>query len=498
MNRKFNLIDEPWIPIEGVGCVGLRQLFMDSNLRALHGTPTEKIAITKFLLAVVQAAWTPEDDQEWQSGGMQELCKQCLAYLETWHHTFDLYGEKPFLQMPMVKKSELKHYGDVMTEVATGNTTCLTQYHMVRPLKDPQKVLILLIQMSLALGGKKVDNSVVLSPGYVGKNNDKGKPSSGKPGPAIAYMGLLHSFAMGKDIQETLWLNVLTQENIGEIGLFPGGVGTAPWESMPKGEDCPVARALKGSLMGRLLPLCRFCFLSDDGLHLTEGLQHHDYKDGMFDPSITISYTGKKVRVIWTDPERRPWRRLPAMLGFISQSHGTSHCFQLKYSLAKASRVSDRLGIWSGGLKVSSNAGEQYVTGKDGALESLLFLPVEETTQALWFEHYTLQLAALEKLSQGLYTCVNLYFREFKDDRCTDHAAKALHTFWQLCEQQAQQLIDVCDEHEAMSALRMYFSRCVYHIYDLSCPHQTAKQLCFWAKHRPNIAYYLKKEKEVA
>lgn len=489
MENRFNLIDEPWIPVADTGVVSLRQLFSEKSYRALGGTPIEKIAITKLLLAIAQAAYTPKDDEEWLKIGSDGLSLRCLEYLSKWYDAFYLYGDKPFLQMPEITKAEVKSFGTVMADVATGNTTCLTQYHTEKTLDDGQKALLLLSQMNFALGGKKTDNKIILSLGYGGKTNPKGKPTTGKPGPSLGHMGLLHSFAVGTYLQETLWLNLLTQENIAEIGLYSNGVGQAPWEKMPQGEDCTTATLLKNSLMGRLVSLCRFCLLTNNGLHLTEGINHLSHKEGLFDPSITTKLVGKELKVIWTDPERRPWRQLPALLSFIDQINADGNCFQLKYSLTKANQVADEFGVWSGGIRVSSNAGEQYVSGKDDVVESILFLP-KDSTQELWFDCYTKQMTALDTLAKRLYGSVNHYFKSLNKEG-KDQASNATLMFWQLCERESQQLLYDCDDALAMTSLRQYFARYIQQTYNCFCPHQTARQLDAWAKSRPSVADYL-------
>ena len=146
--------------------------------------------------------------------------------------------------------------------------------------------------MGFGLGGKKTDNSVVLSKGYA-----KGK--SAKPGPSVCHMGLLHSFLLGDSILETVWLNLLTRDIIADTRQWEEGIGTAPWEKMPEGEDCPTARALKASLMGRLVPLSRFCLLREDGLHYTEGIVHPDYQERMVDPSAAADKAKAKVKMLW-------------------------------------------------------------------------------------------------------------------------------------------------------------------------------------------------------
>ena len=60
--RRFNLVDENWIPVAGEGLVSLRRVFTDHNLMALGGNPVEKIALTKLLLAIAQTAYTPKND----------------------------------------------------------------------------------------------------------------------------------------------------------------------------------------------------------------------------------------------------------------------------------------------------------------------------------------------------------------------------------------------------------------------------------------------------
>ena len=99
MENRFNLIDEPWIPVAEVGKVSLHQIFSRKDYRALSGTPIQKIALLKLLLAIVQAAWTPKDDSAWSAMSTAELSELCVKYLEKWRDRFFLYGDRPFLQM---------------------------------------------------------------------------------------------------------------------------------------------------------------------------------------------------------------------------------------------------------------------------------------------------------------------------------------------------------------------------------------------------------------
>lgn len=489
MENRFNLIDEAWIPVVDIGRVGLRDIFTHPEYRMPGGNPVQKIAIIKLLLAIAQAAATPADEREWRQLGWQGMANKVCAYLEQWHHCFCLYGQQPFLQMPAIAATKKKPFSTVLPDVATGNTTVLTQSQWEKSLDDADKALLLLTQMGLALGGKKTDNSVVLSPGY------QGKSAAGKPGPAVAYLGLLHNYCLGSTLLKSIWFNLFTQAEINQLTLYPGGLGVAPWERMPQGEECEVARQLKRSLMGRLIPLCRFCLLGEDDLHYSEGIAHGSHKEGSYDPSIAVNPAGKEIKARWVDPERRPWRELTGLLSFIVCGDGQYECIQLRLSLPKACQQEDPIAIWSGGLRVSNNAGEQYVSGSDDMVDSLCWLYPGQLGE-IWFNHLKKEMDALDKLGTSLYRSVMGYFKALLAEGGEQYARKASHLFWQLCERECQALLNNCDKPAIRQQLRRQFARYASQVFDQICPRQTARQMDAWARTKPNFAACLKKESE--
>jgi len=492
VENRFNLVDEPWIPVVDVGLVSLNAVFSQPEYRALGGNPVQKIALTKLLLAIAQAAATPQDDQQWQQWGIVGMNQRVLAYLEKWHDRFFLYGDRPFLQLPAIANAKIKSFGVVLPDVSTGNTTVLTQSQTEKLLSDADKAMVLVTLMGFALGGKKTDNHVILSPGYLGKTNDKGKASTGKPGPSVAYLGLLHTFCLGQVLQKTIWLNVFTVLDIQSLTQYTD-LGCPPWENMPVGEVCPVAMALTTSLMGCLVPLSRFCLLAEQGLHYSEGISYGGYKEGHYDPSITANLAGKEIKVTWVNPEKRPWRELTAMLGFIdtdAKSH--AECLQLRMALPKAKKNGERFAIWSGGLRVSSNAGEQFVSGSDDALESVSWIEANQVGQ-VWFEKFQSEMEVLDRVAKTLYGSVMGYFKELKIEG-GQYAAQASHQFWQLCERESQYLIDNCEKPELRHCLRYKFTGYAAQTFNQFCPQNTARQLETWAKCRPGFAVYLQQE----
>ena len=489
--NRFNLIDEPWIPVVGKGKVGLRQIFADESISALGGNPVEKIAVFKLLLAIAQSAITPKDETEWKSLGVKGLQELVSCYLDKWYDSFWLYGEKPFLQMPAIEKADVKSFGTVEMHVATGNTTVVTQIQTEKKdYSDAEKALLVLKLMGFAFGGKKTDNSVVLTKGYVGKSNEKGKPASGKPGPSLGFMGFLHSFFFVENIVGSVYLNLFTQET-DCLKYSLNGIGRAPWEFMPKGEDDEIAKALKDSYLGRLVPLNRFVLLETNGLHYSEGISHSGYNDGVADPSVAVDFSASKPKAIWTDPEKRPWRQLTSLLAFLDSSKGSSfECMQLK-SVYNRLIVADAFSVWSGGVRVSSNAGEQYLTGTDDFVESETQLSSRVFTEStIFFSNLSEQMSDLESISKSVYAAINRYYADLKVDG-KDFAAKASNQYWQECEGVFQRIVDTCsientDQYnQEMDKINAQIWQFVKQIYNQYCPNQSARQLEAWAKNFP-------------
>lgn len=509
--NRFNLIDEPWIPVVDVGRVSLKGIFSNPNLKALGGNPVQKIALTKLLLAIAQSAHTPEDDQAWLNLGANGLAKACLTYLEKWHDRFYLYGEKPFLQMPEIVKAAVQTYGAVLPEIATGNTTVHTQIQQEKILDDADKALLVLQLMGFGLGGK-ADNSIVLSQGYTGKLNPKGKPSVAVTGSWFGKkgkddLGLLHSFVIGTTLIKTVWMNLFSKEQIEQIKVFEKGIGVAPWESMPTGEDDDLAKNLKYSYMGRLIPVNWFVLLKElDGIHCSEGVAHEGYQSGVYDPSIAVRFTNDKSDALLTDPEKRPWRELTSLLSFIEQDSNNAFsydCLQLKFCLARGLHSEKNAGVWSGGLRASINSGKFFLSGSDDFVESNVFL-TQESVNSYWYENLSIEMKNLDEIASWLYSGVKKYFElqkvEFKK-KGANPALQAKFLFWQLCESRFQELILKCEkEHEEERiALRKVFAGFVNQAFENYCPKETARQLDAWAQAQPNLSKYLAQpNKEVA
>ena len=511
--NRFNLIDEPWIPIVDMGRVSLKDIFSHTHYRALGGNPVQKIALTKLLLAIAQAASTPKDDKDWAELGANGLAAKCLAYLDKWHECFWLYGEQPFLQMPdvinlitkrmQIKKTAAKKNTQVMEAEAeslpksfgTGfypdlpstNNTILSQTQVDRSLSDAEKAVFIVSLMNFALGGKRVEKGLTNFSGQV-----YGALHSAKAAPSLGnYVGYLHSFLMGNNLQTTLWLNLLTEEKINNLKYWMHGLGVPPWETMPKSEKCEVADKIKNSYMSCLIAMSRFVYLVDQGIYYLEGIQYPSHLEGWREPSISIDDSQIKIKLLWVDPHKKPWRELTSLLSFINANNQVgSDCQQIRFGLSRARQNNIDIGIWSGGLKVRANSGDQSVKQDDDFVESLIILPNEDFGES-WFVNLQFEMTELDQLSSIVYSATLNYFKS-QQMKAKGQAGLASNLFWQLCERKFQDLVNVCDDTEQAQSLRKNFAGFANQAYDTFCAKDTARQLDAWAKNRPNLGKYLK------
>ena len=492
MSNRFNLVDEPWIPINDHPRVSLRELFSNPGLKSLNGNAIQKLALLKLFLAIAQVAYTPSDDQEWQALGSLGLANTCLEYLETNKDLFWLYGEKPFLQKPdLVDKRTLKGESvpvsvlgrDYLPDLTSENDTLLFESQREQVLSDAEKAVFIVTLMNYSLGGKRIAKGVPpWTDGYAGKTNSaKGAPSIGN------YEGYLNSHILGEFLLDTIWLNLFTRDQLEKYPHWKQDKFIPPWEEMPTGEDDKAARTLKDSFMSTLCAMSRFVLLQDDGIIYVEGLQYPSHKEGWREPFMTYSNEGK---MLWCNLSKKPWRNLTALLSTsFNGSNSTFDCPQISLFLLRARKAREIIGIWSGGLKVRTTAGDMGVKQTDDYIDSELFLRTEDLGE-LWFASLENEMLGLDQLSKYLWSSVNRYYEDLGSKR-SPVISKALEMFWELCERHAQTLVSVCDDQEKMQSLRRIFAGYASQAYDKYCPNDSARQMIAWARHTPNTFKYI-------
>ncbi|MEQ9107529.1 MAG: type I-E CRISPR-associated protein Cse1/CasA [Limnobacter sp.] len=488
--QTFNLISEPWIEVQNGKAVSLLDVFSDPKIPMLAGTPIEKLSIFKLLLAVAQSALTPNDEEQWHKIGFDGFRSRAIDYLNKNVEKFDLHGEKPFLQYPELqgrcRDAEISNF---LPHVASGNTTILFDSQQAIALDEQSKAKLLVAQMGFGFGGKKADNSFSLTPNY------EGKSKAAKSGPSLGFMGFMHNFWLDEhSLARSVWMNLISKE--AAKSYLNKEIGTAPWESRPAGEGCNVAKALKNTYMGRLVPISRFCLIQGNNLLITEGIAHPSYLEGEADASIAQKPGKPKPKILWVNPDLKPWRQLPALLSYLGKNNDGYECPQLRF-VNERFRLLDMENVllWSCGTAVSNNAGEQYLSGKNDAVDSTVVFPVNVFGEA-WYDRFTAHFERLDNVAKSLYGAISRYHSEMKADGA-EHAKRCSNSYWLGLETDLDKLIDLCQSHPADSEQSQKFiqktNNYAWSLYDKFTGKETARQISAWAKNKPNFNFSGKK-----
>ena len=508
MKNNFNLITDKWIDTDK-GPVSLYDLFSDISYKRLTDNPLIKIGVLYLLLCIAQRAFTPVDDEEFKSCFLARFQQKVTEYLLEHKDLFYLYGAKPFLQFPVLnqhnspKKTSL---GAFIPFVACGNTVCLTQYSVDKKLSDAQKAKVLITVQALSLAGKRIDNAIVLTPGYKGKLSDKNKPSSGCVSPFFGYFGALNSFYVGSSVADSVMRNLLTLEDIKKNAILSFGLGKPCWELDITGEDCPDAEMMRHSYLGRLVPLVRFCYIDGDEITCTDGIKHLTEKDGVVPFSMTYMEDPKNgIKIKDADPQRKPWRDLTALLSYLdSTSNSEWHCKLLAYCFDRATFAKETVGIWSGGLNVKKDHDGQKASGENDFVESYTEFDVDILRRDSFYTDLVLALNELEKKEFYLRRSIVKFYsnRGAKDDnprllpeKNVPQVKAAKEDYWRQCDLLSEQCINAVEcglESKAMMQFLLKINQIALKVYDTYCHASSSADFITWVKYRPHFKSEIK------
>ena len=476
-DRRFNLVDEPWIPVVGKDRVSLLDIFSDDSLRDIDGNAVQKLSLIKLFIAIAQASVRMEDEDDWSELGCEGLGKKVTEYLQTHHDCFYLYGERPFLQMPQVvnldKVRESAIFYDYIPDLASDNDSILKETQMEQPLSDAEKAVFQIGLMDYALGGKRTTSVESLTPGYIKSKSAKSGPSTGN------FVGYLHTYLKGESIRETVWFNFFTDSDIRayqlKLEVRP------PWENMPEGEDDLRARELRNSVYSWLVALSRFVLLGKTGIYYVEGIQYPgSVKEGYAEPFITINR--EKLRSIYVDVSKKPWRSLTSILQAAYEENSPWDCMIIRNFMHRAAEVSEYFTIWAGGLRVRGTSGDQSVKQNDDYVESEFLL----NRHILGANCYTKLCDAVKRLdSQAMLLRKAVAGYYGKDSE--DIQLSASSRYWEAADAVSSSIIGCWGrlDYEGMKKKADQLWYRMLDIYDDICPHETSSGLCKWIKNRP-------------
>jgi CRISPR system Cascade subunit CasA len=165
LEAKFNLVEEPWIPVLKDGRVvevGIREALLRAHelTRIETPSPLEEAALHRLLLAVLHRALMGPRRLEdvldwWRDRRFPE--KPITSYLDRFHDRFFLFHpEAPFLQVADLPEENPLPWSKLLPELASGNNPTLfdhTTEENVPKASYAQAARALLVHQAFALGG---------------------------------------------------------------------------------------------------------------------------------------------------------------------------------------------------------------------------------------------------------------------------------------------------------------------------------------------------------
>ncbi len=305
--KKFNLIDEPWIPVlkdERVVEVGIGEALLQAHefTRIETPSPLEEAALHRPLLAVLHRALRGPRRLEdvldwWREGGFPQ--NPIRDYLNRFRDRFFLFHpEAPFLQIGDLPETNPKPWSKLLPELASGNNPTLFDHTTEENLPKAtyaQAARALLVNQTFTLGG------VI---GNIGPIKFYG------PAAPLAREALF--LPMGKNLFETFLLNFVPYAPEGDAPI---------WEVSPLRFEDVASRKSAWPLSGRTRVYtwpARGVRLLDEG----DGVRFMGYGPGVEpleaphrDPMVAQRLDAKgNLLTLRLSEERSFWRDFSAML----------------------------------------------------------------------------------------------------------------------------------------------------------------------------------------
>ena len=176
-DKHYSLVERPFIPLIGGRSCSLREVFMKDDAENLALDVYHYIAVMRLLFCIGQAAVELKKRADWYALSLTTFKEKVISYLDSHKQYFDLYGEKPFLQIKELetqkpgKSKEDRKLALFIPEIRLKNNLLI---HSQDPenFSDAEIALHLIALQLHGFAGKRVDNTIVLTPGYTGKLNE--------------------------------------------------------------------------------------------------------------------------------------------------------------------------------------------------------------------------------------------------------------------------------------------------------------------------------------
>jgi len=473
----MNLVYSPWIPVidfEGRShTVGLADVFAQAERWAdLNVNPCERVALTRLLICIVQAAIDgPEDLAGWAS------CKPGIAaaanaYLASWQKRFNLFGDGAFLQLDALEPNNNALADKIDLTRACGNSPTLFDHEATPDGRVPEPAALaraLLVYQNFSPGGR------------IGTAMLENRETEASCTMAPALEGsMLHTIVLRPDLLGTIHANLMTREDVRE--LPNSGWGRPCWEFEPMTPSALAANT--NTWLGRLVPCPRAirCAADSPKITLAEGLRYNKIPE-VREPMATVVEVGSgdKARLAYlgVNLARHPWRELNSILAFKSANDRGGAYALARLHLHVPEQETDMdatFDLWTGGLAADQakllDMAQWNFTLNTSLLESVCL------------NRYRLGVVDADNASGALRNAVRDYGAYFKSQKTNPWQGNAQRLFWSQLDQQADILADWAADEQSPRADRWIESIlfAMQSAYAQACPHETPRQIQAYAQ----------------
>lgn len=298
IENRYNLIDEKWI-LSNVGRVSLMDCFTNDEIREIGGAATQKLCLLKLLFAIGQASNSFDSVDEIASAGIEAVRENIVSYLNDHYDQFWMYGERPFLQFAKLADFDpnqyfVKYNMNLFDEnAASGNNGVYVDSQVKNTYDDADKANLLIVNLGSPVKAKpksldgekksagKVEKQNVqftTNKKYVKKATIKSEKVVTGDNLCCGFFngggsGILHGFVTGKSIMQTVYVNILSDDEISSLTKATEK-GVAPWEI----DDLDEEHDYKETYYAYLVPMNRFMLFNESNtdFRCTEGIQYYN------------------------------------------------------------------------------------------------------------------------------------------------------------------------------------------------------------------------------
>ena len=477
--NSYNLIDETWIPVlmkDGKNqTVSLGDIFADTDgaIADLALNPYERVAVFRLLLCIAQAALGPErlkDEAGWLAA-KDAVGPASADYLKKWHDRFFLYGPHAFLQPDCVfpaKEDGVKPCSNLMFEMASGSNSTLFDHAAIGKRSFPAAIvgLNLIVYQNFSAGG---GSPQCIWDGAI-------TPFRGIRSAPCYEQSMLFSILCGKNLLESVWLNLLTYSAIRDSLRVDWGQPVWEFATQQRGAVSSLAK----TYLGVLAPLSRAIKLHSGGSQciIGEGVAYPSLPEWR-EPMASVKPNRKGApSYVSADRTRMPWRELASILA-VRETGGRKAALALRHldSLPEEKEFT----LWTGGLCWERGQAKQVDTVEWKVRLSVSLL--EEPAM----QRYENAINYGDRQEKSLYAATAEYAQKMKSasdekkikaEQIAPYSAPAERAYWDILAQaENQKLVLGVDSPTYKDDWKNATRKAAEEAYRRACPAMTARQM---------------------